>query len=346
MPRLSSWFGGGVRLNEAWRVATHDHVISLAWSHDDRQLAVAGVAGAIWIVDADTGETRHTLPGHKIGSTTVTWVGEGTVASAGQDGRVRIWDVASGGERFALDAGAKWVERLAVSPCGNFLASAAGKNVRLWDREGRVLQDFPDHASTVTDLAWRPGVLELTASAYGGVTLWSPASTEPVGRFQWKGSVLRLAWSPDGKYLVTGDQDSTIHFWIPTTDTDLKMWGYKKKVMQLAWDHTSRFLATGGGHQVVVWDCSGSGPEGTRPLMLDAHAENDAVSVLAFQRRGTLLASGGSDGRVQLWRPRDGRGKLAEARFEAAVTQAAWSGDDSRLAVGTDTGELTVFRVE
>jgi len=334
-----------VRLNEAWRVATQDHVISLAWSPDNRHLAVAGVAGGILLIDADTGETRHTFPGHKVGATTVTWADDGTVASAGQDGRVRIWDAASGSERFALDAGAKWVERLAISPCGTFLASAAGKKVRLWDREDRVLQDYPELASTVTDLAWRPGVLELTASAYGGVTLWSPTSTEPVGRFQWKGSVVRLAWSPDGKYLATGDQDLTIHFWIPGTDLDLKMWGYPKKVMQLAWDHNSRFLATGGGHRVTVWDCSGNGPEGTRPLGLDAHAEKDAVSVLAFQRQGAILASGGSDGCVQLWRPQDGKAKLAEARFEAAVTQAVWSGDDSRLAVGTDTGELAMLRV-
>ena len=26
--------------------------------------------------------------------------------------------------------------------------------MRLWDRQGRLVQDYPDHASTVSDIAW------------------------------------------------------------------------------------------------------------------------------------------------------------------------------------------------
>lgn len=341
---MSGWFGG-VKLTEVWRSGIEDHVIALAWSPDDGRVAVAGAGGAVVLLDAATGASRHNLPGHKVGATTVAWADEGTVASAGQDGRVRVWDSATGAERFALDAGAKWVGALAVSPDGSFLASAAGKKVRLWDRAGRLLRDYPDHASTVTDLVWKPGGRELTASAYGGVTLWAPDSLEAVGRFEWKGSVIRLAWAPDGTYLATGDQDSTVHFWVAATGADLKMWGYPKKVTQLAWDHTSRFLATGGGHRVTVWDCSGRGPGGTRPLVLEAHDETAKVTVVASQRRGALLASGADDGRVALWRPENGKRLLAEVRFDAGVTQAAWSGDDARLAVGTETGEVAVFRV-
>jgi WD40 repeat protein len=104
-----------------------------------------------------------------------------------------------------------------------------------------LLRDWPDHASTVTDLVWRPCGLELTSSAYGGVRLWSPGGNEPVREFAWKGSVLRLAWSPDGKYLATGDQDSTVHFWIAAIGQDLHMFGYPMKARELAWDVASRF---------------------------------------------------------------------------------------------------------
>ncbi|AWM38533.1 WD domain, G-beta repeat [Gemmata obscuriglobus] len=340
---VSGWFGG-VKLTEVWRGGIEDHVISLAWSPDDRFVAVAGAAGPVVVLDAVTGSARHQLPGHRGGATAVTWADEGTVVSAGQDGRVRVWDAATGAERFALDAGARWVESVAVSPCGTYLASAAGKKVRLWGRDGRLLRDYPGHASTVTDLVWRPGGHELTAAAYGGVALWSPDAAEPAGRLEWKGSVLRLAWSPDGKFLATGDQDSTVHFWVMAAGTDLKMFGYPKKVTQLAWDHTSRFLATGGGHRVTVWDCSGSGPANTRPLVLDAHDAVGKVSALAFQRAGPLLASGADDGQVLLWRPDGGRRPLAAAGLGAVVTRLAWSADDSRLAVGTEAGVVTVFR--
>ena len=103
-----------------------------------------------------------------------------------------------------------------------------------------------------------------------------------------------LEWSPSGKYIATGDQDSTVHFWIANTGQDLQMWGYETKVLELAWSFNSRYLATGGGTQVVVWDCSGKGPENTRPMMLEGHQQ--LIKHLRFQRQGMLLASGGNDG--------------------------------------------------
>ena len=331
------------RLNGEWRAMLPDHVTALAWSPDDKHIAAAVAKGPVAVLDAGTGVVRHLLPGHGFGATSVDWVDARTVASAGQDGWIRLWDAATGAEFRSLDAGAKWGERLAVTPCGTYLASAAGKKVRLWDREGRLVRDYPDHSSTVTDIVWRPGGNELTSSAYGGVNLWSPDEATPVRRFEWKGSVLRLAWSPDGKYLATGDQDSTVHFWIDATGQDLHMFGYPMKVRELAWDRGSRFLATGGGSQVTVWDCSGKGPEGTTPLQLSGHDEAATVTALAFQRNGTLLASGGSDGKLLLWRPVDGSRPQAVSRLDGGVTHVTWSGDDVRVAVGTDGGEVAVY---
>jgi WD40 repeat protein len=330
------------RLAHQWSAALPDHVIALVWSPSGRQIAAAAVSGTVVLLDADSGGVRHTLAGHHFGTMAVAWVDDGTVASAGQDGRVRLWDAGTGAERHSLDAGATWVERLAVSPNGTYLASAAGKKVRLWDHQGRMLRDYPDHPSTVTDIVWRPGCLELTSSSYGGVCLWSPDRVEAVRRFEWKGSVLRLAWSPNGKYLATGDQDSTVHFWITATGQDLHMFGYPAKVRELAWDRSGRFLATGGGAQVTVWDCSGKGPEGSTPLSLSGHDGETTVTALAFQNGGPLLVSGGRDGKIIIWQPEKGKRSLAEADLDAGVTQVVWSGDDNRIAVGTESGEVTV----
>ncbi|MBM3995006.1 MAG: WD40 repeat domain-containing protein [Planctomycetes bacterium] len=334
--------GRKARLTRQWRAALPDHVIALAWSPDNKHIAAAAVKGPVALLDAATGAVQHLLPGHGFGATSLAWLDDGTVASAGQDGRVRLWDAASGAENLSLDAGAKWVERVTVSPYGTWIASAAGRKVRLWGRDGKLLRDWPEHASTVTDIVWKPGGKELTSSAYGGVRLWSPAVDAPVREFSWKGSVLRLAWSPDGKYLATGDQDSTVHFWIAATGQDLHMFGYPMKVRELAWDRGSRFLATGGGPVVTVWDCSGKGPEGTTPLQLEGHDEEATMNALAFQKAGPLLASGGGDGKLVLWQPEKGNRPLAESRLDAGVTQVAWSGDDARLAVGTDSGEVVV----
>src|SRR5262249_8965597 len=151
---------------------------------------------------------RHTLAGHGFGTTAVAWCpGDvSLLASAGQDRKARLWDSTTGQERAALDGGAAWVEHLAWSPDGALLASAAGKKLRLGDRAGQLVRALPDQPSPIADLQWRPGDNALTSACYGAVVVWETEKGEPRKTFEWKGSVLKLAWAPDGKYLATGNQ--------------------------------------------------------------------------------------------------------------------------------------------
>jgi WD40 repeat protein len=140
MPPLSVRPRGKPRLERLWRAVLPDHVIALAWSPGGRHLAAAAASGPVAVSDAG-GQIRHTLAGHAFGSTAVAWADDDTVVSAGQDGRVRLWDAVGGGQRLALDGGAAWVEGVAAGPGGAYLATAAGRKLRLWDRQGRLVRD-------------------------------------------------------------------------------------------------------------------------------------------------------------------------------------------------------------
>ena len=330
------------RLRPVWRAAVADHVVGLAWSGD--ALAVAAVSGPVTVFDA-AGHVKHALPGHGFGTSALGWQPRGDLlATAGQDGRARLW---SGGvEVRSLDGGAQWVERLAWHPDGTRLATAAGKKVRLWSAAGELLREYAGHAATVQDLAWQPGGGHLAAAAYGGVSLYDGVAPEALRAFAWKGSPLALAWSPDGKLLAHGNQDATVHFWFAAAGTPLQMTGFPAKVRDLSWDTTSRHLATGGGAAVCVWDCGGAGPEGRKPRMLLEDDAEAPVSAVQWQRRGPLLASGDASGEVHLWQPA-AKSPLAgrdKASAEKAVA-LAWSPDDRLLAVGTAAGEVAVYRV-
>jgi len=338
------------RLAAAWTADATDHVVSLAWSPDGRVVAAAAGTGFVSLFDAATGAARTVIRAHERGATAVAFQpGGGALATAGMDGAARLWHPRTAAPVADLPGGgADWVERLAWSADGSRLAAGAGRVVRVWDSAGVQLANLAGHPSTVSDLAWRPGSDTLAALVYGGVMLWTLHGDGPptFRLFPWKGSPLRMAWSPDGTMLAHGNQDATVHFWYAETGEDLQMSGYPTKVLELSWDPTSRFLATGGGHVVCVWDCGGSGPQGSTPQMLDGHAEGAPLAAVQYQRRGHLLASAGADGQVCLWQPANKKQPLVgEADGDGEATALCWSPDDRFLAAGYDSGAVAVYRV-
>jgi WD40 repeat protein len=129
----------------------------------------------------------------------------GRVAVLGADGRVRVYS--DDGEllsRPRTSAGA-----VALSPDGETLATAAGRDATLWNAgTGAREHTLRGHRSLVTDVEFSPdGRLLVTASADHDARLWDVAS----GRLR---HVLRghffavrsASFSPDGRWVVTASQ--------------------------------------------------------------------------------------------------------------------------------------------
>lgn len=81
--------------------------------------------------------------------------------------------------------------------------------------------------------------------------------------------------------------------------------------------------------------------------MLEGHAEDSTLTAVAYQHRGRLLASAGSDGRVCVWEPQKKKQPLVGEfdRVGAEATVLRWSPDDKLLAVGFESGDVVVFTV-
>jgi WD40 repeat protein len=338
----------GPKLQQRWRAQLDGHIIGLRWSPDNQYLAAAIVDGPIVILRAD-GTQLFELPGHTLGTTAIDWHPSGQLlASAGQDGQVRLWDITLGQQLKALRHATSWVERVAYHPSGRFLAAAAGKSLRIWNQQSELVSEHTDHASTIADIAWKPNTDRIAAVAYGGTTLWRPGTPEPQRVYAWKGSSLVIAWSPDATMFATGDQDQTIHFWYGDSGRDLQMWGYETKMRELSWSPNSRYLASGGGREPVIWDCKAGrrGPEGSKPIMLTLH--ETLLTVLAYQRRESinvpaLLLSASQDGLLAIWRPTREKQPLHTFGYNTAITQAVWAPNDAAIAVGGDNGTVSVL---
>ena len=357
-----------MNLTKLWAAPIDDYVIDIAWSPDGALLAAASAAGPIHLFDGPTGENRRQLPGHDGGANCLAWQPAASserhetagsfrplLATGGQDGKVKFWDAANAQHTATADLGSAWVEHLAWRPASSserigttepfcsVLAAAAGRQLAFLRADGSTLHSFKPAPKTLSAIAWHPQGGCLASAHFGGVCLWDADDFIAQKEFPYANGIHTLAWSPDRRWLVSGNADPSVHLWLPEDDQEFQMSGYETKVKQITFDHTSRYLATTGGSDVCVWDCSGAGPEGREPLMFPHDAPLCAV---AFQRTHGLLASASTDGVVQLWSPERPQPLRATIKMPAPATKLVWSPDDRLLAVGSEKGILYILKVE
>ncbi len=336
-----------MQLTKHWAAQLDDYAIDLAWSPDGGTLAAASAAGPVSLFAAGNGARLHTLPGHDNGTNCLAWSPTGgALATGGQDGAVKFWDIAAGQHTATAPLGNAWVEHVAWRPqksSAPLLAASAGRKLVFLKPDGALAHTFKDAAKTITALAWDPAGGCVAAACYGGVTLWDADDFLAQKEFPYANGIHALVWSPDSRWLVSGNQDPSVHLWIPEKDIELHMSGYEGKVKFLSFDQTSRWLATSGGRDGCVWDCSGDGPEGREPVMLPHDAPICAVK---FQNTHGVLATGSADGVVQLWSVDRAKPLRATVKMPVAATQLAWSPDDALLAIGSEKGAVYVLKCE
>ncbi len=197
----------------------------------------------------------------------------------------------------------------------------------------------------MAEVAWIGGGKALAVATSTGVSWRDPVTGEETRAFPANDAILNLAVSPSAKWMMTGNQDCSIHVWNTESGAEMHMRGFRAKVRQLAWHRGSRWLAAGGGPVVSVWDCSGRGPEGRTPALFEFHT--DPVSALHYQPQGDWLASGARGRqRGRLVADPAPASRLRRQDPERGWTRVAWSPDGSRLAAAGEAGELQVLAVE
>lgn len=347
MPQKESAIEFAIRpLAEHWsKPACTDYIQDLAWSPNGYHVACADSAGYVSVRSVITGQLLEQWIAHPLGALRVRYSPDGKfIASSGQDGKAHIYDSSNYARLATIDHGDTWVEHIAWHRQSDRILTAAGKQLKLSGVDGSLIQQFEEHKSTIADVAWNPAAPDLFAtSSYNGARLWNLKQSRHKRLLEWKGSLLNIAYSPNGKVLAAGCQDGAAHIWLLPSGEDLFMNGYPTKVRELSWDSASRYLATGGGSEVIVWDFSGKGPSGSKPIMFPGH--EGFISVLAFAPKGLKLASGGNDGRVMVWDLNDQEAVSLNEEDDSRVTNLAWSLDGSRLAATFASGRIAIFNL-
>lgn len=336
------------RLAPRWNSQAADYISALAWSPNGKQLAVGTGAGTVEFFSAEgTAGAKHAA--HALGVEALAWT-PGGLFSGGQDGRLKRW--VEGDSAAALDVrpGKGWVGTLAWSghdvkgPGGAkqpLLAAACGKTVALCDAEGRTVVEISDKETTVEDVCWYPHGSILLTAGYGGLQAWNPEDGAHLRSYEWAAAIWSCTWSPDGRWVTGGSQENAVHIWDARDGAHLHMPGYPGKVRHQAWSPDSHWLATSGAADIILWDCSGAGPEGRSGRLCAAH--NEPVTALAFHPRANHLISGCRGGWLILWNADGDDEILGAAVFDQEISCVAWSPVEDRVAVGTAKGAVALF---
>jgi hypothetical protein len=188
-------------------------------------------------------------------------------AAAGEDGAVRVWDLATGREALTLWGSIAPVRSVAFSPDGARLASAGSDGrVRVWDlASGLEALALGGPLGSVWAVAFSPDGSRLAAGGRdGALRVWDLATgREALTLRGHTGFVQSVAFSPDGARLASADSDGAVRVWdLATGQEVLTLRGHTGFVQSVAFSPDGARLASAGEDgSVRVWDASEITPE-------------------------------------------------------------------------------------
>ena len=237
------------------------------------------------------------------------------VASAGQDGVIRVWAASSGKLLDAFPSKVKvpgWMPALQFSADGRQLLASGGAT----EAAGRLWSLLQNHAATPTtghsNRVWAATFTPdsqrvITAGWDGKLRLWDAGDGRELAVLS--GHRNQVVWSvavtPDGRRAVSGSQDGT-----------LRVWDFKTGA------------AVGEPIQAQ------RAPTG---------ADRDFTLFVAVSPDGQRVVCGGQDGQVQVWDLNTRERLWAATNSPGRLWSVAWSGDGSKIATGFQSGKVAVL---
>ncbi len=315
--------------------------------------AAGGAAGSSPAAAPRSVSPVKTLSGHTAAVRSVAFSPDGkTLASAGLDGHVKLWQMPEAKERGTLKAetqaeGVIAVHAIAFSPDGQLLASGGSDGlIRLWDPvAGKQVRSLEGHKGQIFCLAFsRDGRRLASGGADRSVRLWEVSRGEPVpgGVFKHVGYVQGVAVGADGQSIVSIDGPLRIFGTDPPQEhARLNNW---TEVRSLAYAPDEQAMAIGLGydHAISLW--TRVGEKELERHVLGGHA--DGSNALAFSPDSKTLASVGNDGTIRIWELSTRR-MLGEAGTDRSVALAvAFSPDGRQLASAGENHKVLLWDVD
>jgi WD40 repeat protein len=279
--------------------------------------------------------------------------GPPALASAGDDGRVRLWDPATGQNHVTLPPRPPGggILCLAFSPDGRFLVTGnRGGGVDLWEVGTQRQVDFLP--------LLRGPIRALTFTADGSSVLIAPQSQRRPGEpgllvcwtlldndaehIPWEGGIDALAFAPGGRAVAVADESRGVELWELGAVRRQTFLRSRNRVSALAFSPApaGRLLAVAGGLLIECWDVAAV----QRRAFCRGHRMT--VHAVAFAPDGHALLSASGDRTVRLWATADGRERAAWDWQLGPVRAVAVAPDGMTAVACGDKPQLVVWDLD
>jgi WD40 repeat protein len=295
------------------------------------------------LVNAADGAVRHTLPTDFANFCSLAFAPDGrTLATGSDDGRIRIWDVATGEERMPVDAPARPARRVVFAPDGREVATGHyDGTVRIWNAATSALvRTVPIDGSQV--MAVSPDGAKLAcAGQEGAIRLgdWATGAHLCVLRPAHESGVSSIRFTPDGRHLASaGRNDNLLRIWDTETGTAVRTVTPGKSVFGIGFAPGGQLVAAcPDRRQVLRWDALGE--QEREPFTVPGERRLWVVTVTLD---GELLAD--IDGQSTLSVRRPGRGLVRRIAC-GPPGRASFAPDGRLLAIGSQEGPITLWEL-
>jgi WD40 repeat protein len=287
------------------------------------------------------GQEILVLRGHERDVSSVAFNPDGNrILTGSRDSTARIWDAETGHLILSTPMPQRpsgllsaVLSTLRQRPAGVFSVafSPDGSRIATGDEYG-LAKVWDAAAAAATDRVADPATAQLVLTLAGHASnLTRRGSRRKMSQIAEEFSGCSVAFSPNGRQLVTGGFDRTVKVWNAENRQLMQtLKGHTGPIAGLAYSPLGDRIVTVSQDQTArIWDAA------TWKELLVLRKHTKSVTCVAFSADGKSILTGGDDRLAMLWDVESGRHMLTLKGHTSGVTCVAFSPDGQRFLTGS-----------